>query len=195
MLRRTVVFIAVIFVSCAAVLMAGSANYFSHIDDSSWKSRDGNLQVRLGVTLYPEGLVKAFGAPERPAMPVLLDTDSIVPDQRFGIYLVCCGCQEGDDGKCNTTAVYEIVFPDGSVAVRRDEMDVWHRPSPDKGMPQLSEGVWITAAKVTDPYGPHLIRAVVTDHVAGKTIELERHVTLKRPGGSVSQARPAKSDR
>ena len=126
-------------------------------------------------------------------MPVLLETETIAPNQQFGIFLVFSGCQEGDDGLCNTTVAYEIVLPDGRVAVRRDDMDVWHRAAPAKGMPQLSEGVWVTSAEVIDLYGPHLIRAIVTDHVAGKTVELERFVTLQRPGGSVSMARPASS--
>lgn len=195
MLKRAFGIVSVLLLAGATVLMAGSGSYFSHSDESSWKGRDGDFRVRLGVTLYPVGLVSAFDAPERPAMPVLLDTDTVVPDQRFGVYLVFSGCMEGADGNCNTTAAYEIVLPDGKVAVRRDDMDVWHRPAPSRGMPQLSEGVWVTAAEVSDPYGPHLIRAIVTDHVAGRTMELERFVTLKPAVGSVSQARPAGSDR
>jgi hypothetical protein len=195
MLRRAFVIIAVLGFSCTAVLMAGSGHYFSQSDDTSWKSKDGDLHLRLGVTLYPQGLVRAFAAPERPAMPVLLETETVVPNQQFGIFLVFSGCREGDDGLCNTTVAYEIVLPDGRVAVRRDDMDVWHQPAPARGMPQLSEGVWVNPAEVLDPYGPHLIRAIVTDHVAGKTVELERFVTLQHPGGEVSRVQPAGSSK
>ena len=195
MLRRALVIGAVFGFCCAAVLMAGSPDYFGDAGKSSWKSADQGLQVRLGITLYPQGLVKAFDAPERPARPVLLETDSVVPEQIFGVYVVFSGCSEGADGNCDTTVVYEIVLPDGTVAVRQDSLPVWQRPAPAPDMPQLSEGVWVTSADAADPAGAHVIRATVTDHVAGKTIVLERSLVLEHDVASAIRAQAYRSTR
>ena len=186
MFKRALAIMAVLGFSCAAALMGGVTGYFDDAGKTPWNSADGRLQVRLGITLYPEGMVRAFDAPERPAMPILLETETVVPDQKFGIYVVFSGCEEDADGSCNTTAVYEIVLPDGTVAVRRDDLPVWQQPAPT--MPQLSKGVWVTSADATDPAGAHLIRAIVTDHVAGKTIVLERTLVLKPPVESASRS-------
>jgi hypothetical protein len=195
MLRRFLIICALFGLCCAPVLMAGAPDYFDHAAKTTWKCRDSGLQLRLGITLYPQGLVRAFDAPERPAQPLLLETDSVVPEQTFGVYVVFSGCAEGADGNCNTTVVYEIVLPNGTVAVRQDSLPVWQRPAPDPEIPQLSEGVWITSADPADPAGKHVVRATVTDHVAGKTMVLERTLVLEHDVASAVKAQAYRSTR
>lgn len=190
MFRRSLAICAVFVFSSASVLLGGATDYFGNAGALPYTSEDGSFQVRLGVTLYPEGIVRAFDAPERPAMPVLLETTRVVPEQKFGIYVVFSGCEEGADGNCDTTAVYEIELPDGTLSVRRENIPVWQQPAPGPDMPQISKGVWVTSAEVSDPPGERVIRAIVTDHVANKTIVLERTLVLEQQPGQVSRARP-----
>jgi hypothetical protein len=195
MLRRFLVIGALFGLCCASVVMAGVPDYFDHAAKSSWKCEDDGLQLRLGITLYPQGLVRAFDAPERPAQPMLLETETIVPEQQFGVYVVFSGCAEDSDGNCNTTVVYEIELPDGTVAVRQDSLPVWRLPAPAADMPQLSEGVWVTSADPMDPAGAHVVRATVTDHVAGKTMVLERTLVLEHDVVSAARAQAYRSTR
>ena len=157
MFRRSLAICAVLLFSSASVLLGGVTDYFDNAGASPHTSEDGSFQVRLGVTLYPEGIVRAFDAPERPAMPVLLETDRVAPEQKFGIYVVFSGCEEGADGNCDTTVVYEIEFPDGTLSARRENITVWRQPAPGPDMPQISNGVWVTSAEVSDPPRPIVV--------------------------------------
>jgi len=166
---------------CTTVSLGEVAGDLTAADEKPWDRRDGDFRARLGITLAPRALVTAFDAPNGRSLPDLAETDSVVPYQEFGIFVLFSGCEPNAAGDCNATSTYEIFLPDGTLAVKRDNLPVWQWQAPARGHVQLSRALWVTSAEASDPPGINRIRATVTDHVANKTVVLERPLVLERP--------------
>jgi hypothetical protein len=58
------------------------------------------------------------------------------------------------------------------------DVPVWRDAPPSRDRPELGKGLWRTTSEDSDPLGPYIYRAVVRDNVSGKTVTLERRVSL-----------------
>ena len=171
----------VLMLFCATTLVGDVPGGSVLSNEPPWDSEDGDFKAWLGVTLDTHRLVKISDAPDRHPTPIPVGVSRVVPEQNFAIFLLFAGCKAAVDGNCHTTSTYEILLPDGSVAVSREHLPVWPWSAPKPGRVELSRAIWVTSAEASDPPGTNRIRATVTDHIAKKTLVLERQLVLEKP--------------
>lgn len=140
----------------------------------SLASRDG-FGVMLLLTPDREGFLRAWAGPTPPQLPT---TSGAARNERVFAAIIFRGCRAGTDGNCNVTADFAIRRPDGTPYGETMHGPIWDRaPAPGSN---LLLGMTMAGLEVEpqDPLGDYLIRAIVTDHVAGISLEVEQPLTV-----------------
>ena len=100
--------------------------------------------------------------------------------QPIDTFIAFRGCRADAQGRCNVTASFELRDPNGK-PVAYPPLEVWaNRPQPAPGLIYMSRqslGMTFTA---DDPLGAYVVRAAVTDHVAGITLHTQQVLTVSK---------------
>ncbi len=140
--------------------------------DPSRASKDG-FGVSVFVTPDIEGVWKAWGGPTPPNISV---TDQIERGKPVHAMIVFNGCKAAADGNCNVTGIYSITSPDGTAYGEPHGGKIWAGPPAPGYNLQLSEGSLGLVVEPDEPLGRYMLKASVTDHVAGITLDVEAPV-------------------
>ncbi len=160
--------------SCAIGLITPHAATHHRGDRSSL---DG-VSVQLVVVQDPVSFVRSWDAPGRKDAPPIPDVASLKRGSEIGVGVFVSDCPPGSDARCSIVATYSIRTVDGKELVTMPNVPVWRERPPPQGRPELGTGLWRTASEDSDPLGPYIYRAVVRDNVSGKSVTLERKVSL-----------------
>jgi hypothetical protein len=147
-------------------------------DESAAPKSIRRVSVELVVVPEPALFLRAWDEPGRKETPPIPDVRSLTRGSEFGIGVVVSDCPPGRDAKCMMVATYSIRTVDGEELVSMPDVPVWRDAPPSRDRPELGKGLWRTTSEDSDPLGPYIYRAVVRDNVSGKTVTLERRVSL-----------------
>ena len=115
----------------------------------------------------------------KPTPGVTVETSTQTPrNQPIVTFIVFKGCRADASGNCNVTVDYETLDPTGKSYDVTKAAEVWvgRPPAPDNNL-QLSVSGLGLIIEDKDPLGAYLVRAAVTDHVAGITLRTEQTLT------------------
>jgi hypothetical protein len=125
-----------------------------------------------------------------PTPPTLPTTDRVTRGHPIRLMLIFCGCGAGADGNCNATADFVTLRPDGSTFEEAAGAEVWRGPATIGTNLYLSPSSWIAQIPPDAPTGNWILRARVTDHVRGITLQVERRVTIEAVPATPAAATP-----
>lgn len=133
----------------------------------------GNFGVLQITTNDPERLVADWQKPT-PGVSISGSTQTL-RNQRLTTFLVFKGCRAGRSGNCNVTADFDVVDPKGQPCGQSKSAEIWvgHPPAPGNNL-QLSVSGFGVSFDDSDPLGAYRVRATVTDHIAGITLQTEQ---------------------
>jgi hypothetical protein len=145
------------------------------LPDTRWRKSAGDLGVWLLLVQDPNGLMQAWSG----SVDITkFEKNRIARGTKFGIGVIFANCAPNAAGRCDLFADYSIHSADGTELIKMPNVDIWtHRPR-DKWVLELSDGVWRPQSGPKQTLGKYLVRAVVTDRVAGKTVKLEKPFTF-----------------
>ncbi len=138
----------------------------------------GPGSVQLVVVGDPVAFLRIWDAPDRKETPPIPDVLSLKRGSAFGIGVIVSDCSAGHDAKCSMVATYSIRTVVGQELLAMPDVAIWNDAPPSRGRPELGKGLWRTSSEASDPLGPYIYRAVVRDNVSGKSVTLERKVSL-----------------
>jgi hypothetical protein len=166
--------VAALALSCSGSLTAQWMQDGKPMAETSWSKADGELAAMLHLTDNPE---KLFADWETESAGVSFSGAELTKrGEVIGGVVVFRGCAPSEKGFCNLTATYTLFKPDGTVYDEPVEAEVWiDKPPPPRNDLQLGMGSYCVVIEPGDPLGRYRMQAEVRDHVAGKTIRLERH--------------------
>ena len=146
--------------------------------DASLASKNG-LGLQMMITADYDGFWKAWEGPTPPHLSV---TDRVERGRPVNAMLIFSGCKAGADGNCNVTALYNITAPDGTPYGEPQSAIVWRLlPAPGYNL-QLSEGSIGMVVEPGEQLGRYVLKATVTDHVAGTVLTVEAPVEVVEAG-------------
>jgi hypothetical protein len=180
MVARTLAAImAVVSVGLAAEARAQDDTW--QRDSSTGKTRpnaavSGNFAVLQIATTDPGKLMADWLQPT-PGVSVTTST-STPRNKPIVTFIVFKGCSGDASGNCNVTVDYETLEPSGKSYNQTKAAEVWvgHPPAPGLAL-QLSVSGYGIVFEDKDPLGPYIVRAAITDHVAGVTLHTEQQLT------------------
>jgi hypothetical protein len=144
-------------------------------------SRDGFGALALSTPDY-DGFMREWSRPTPPTLPT---TSVAARGQRVTFMLIFHGCRAGPDGNCNVTADFSILQPDGRPYGETQTAPIWRGPAVEDQSLRLAESGPALIVEPADPMGIWTIRARVTDHVRGVTVEVESRLRVEtQPTGS-----------
>jgi hypothetical protein len=138
----------------------------------------GQTKVQLVVVHNVVPFIQSWDEPNRKAPPPIPSVDSLKRESEFGIGVVFSDCLAGKDGNCSLFATYSIRTVAGEELVSKPDVPIWRDVPPPQGRLELGKGMWRTSSEASDPLGPYVYRAVVRDDVSGKSVTLDRTVSL-----------------
>ncbi len=165
---------------CAALMMLASPAGATPVE-KPWGGRpevasSGDFAVLQIATLDDKALLAEWA---KPTPGVSLQTASQMKrNQPIFTFINFKGCKPDRSGNCNVTADFDIFDPTGK--------SVGHAPAAKVlvGAPPAPNGdIMLSAASMGlsiddgDPLGPYMVKATVTDHVAGITLHTEKTLT------------------
>jgi hypothetical protein len=136
-------------------------------------SRNG-FGVLMLVTPDYEGFWKAW---EGSTPPQVTTTEEVTRDQPVHAVLLFSGCRAAASGNCNVTAELAVTGPKGKPYGETMKGRVWSGPPAPAYALQASEGSLGFILEPEDPLGTYILKAKVTDHVAGTTLPVQHAVT------------------
>jgi hypothetical protein len=103
-------------------------------------------------------------------------------------FIVFRGCRPNSYGNCNLTADYNVVGPDGKPYAEAKLVQLWvDRPPPPSQNLELSASGFALVFEPKDALGDYRVHAIISDHVAGITLNTEQVLTLTGTTSSKSQ--------
>jgi hypothetical protein len=109
----------------------------------------------------------------------LTTTSSTPRNKPIVTFIVFRGCRADATGQCNVTVDFNVIGPDKSEYARQDRAPVWAGPAPNNQNFQLSQSELGLIIEDKDKLGPYVVRAAVTDHIAGITLRTEQVLTAE----------------
>jgi hypothetical protein len=115
----------------------------------------------------------------RPTPGVTLHgTTRIGRNHPIDTFITFRGCRADPAGRCDVTATFELRDPSGKI-VPIPTVDIWaHQPQPPPGVIQLSRASMAMTFNGSDALGIYIVRAAITDHVAGVTLHTQQEITV-----------------
>ena len=138
-------------------------------------SRDG-LTVALVHTDDMDGFVRGWVAGAT-SLPI---TTRAVRGQPLRSVVIFQGCGAGADGKCNLTAHFTYVRPDGSIAGEVDGVLWAEAPAPDDRALPSPSGPSVVM-EPADPMGTWTVRVRVTDNVRHVSVDAQAQILVDTP--------------
>jgi hypothetical protein len=123
---------------------------------------------------------------EGPTPPHLVTTTRAARGVPLFAMVLFHDCRAGADGNCNVSAEFTILQPDGAVYGELMRGEIWRGPPAPPGSIRLGASGPALRVEPQDPMGTWKIRARITDHVRGLTIEVELEVTVDTPPTAVT---------
>jgi hypothetical protein len=115
----------------------------------------------------------------KPEPPQLTPIQKISPGQTGQIVILFTGAKGDANGKANVTADVILRKPDGGVGYeQKDLVIIKDAPAPDAKRLSLGNSVVGFEPEKTDPPGPWMVEATVTDKVAGTAVHLKFRVEI-----------------
>ncbi|WP_380873815.1 hypothetical protein ACFB49_43970 [Sphingomonas sp. DBB INV C78] len=140
-------------------------------------ARKQGFAVQQIATNDAAALLRDWAAPGRAAQSPVVDT--IAREQVVDSFIVFTGCKGDLARRCNVTADFALIGPQGQIYAEHEGADVWVGKAPPAGgaltLSDASLGIFIDPE---DPAGDYVVRADVTDHVAGITLRTEKTLKL-----------------
>ncbi len=141
-------------------------------------AQTGDFGVWQVATVHPNEFMTAWNRPG--AGVPLVASDKVARNQPVVTFIIFRGCRPDPRGACNVTADFTVVAPDGRVYNETKGADVWiGRPPPTGRNIELSAGALGLRIEDKDLLGAYVIKAAVTDHVAGVTLQTEKTITAQ----------------
>lgn len=139
---------------------------------SDFASRRG-FAVQQIVTDDAARLLRGWSHPEEadesPAV------DHLARGQAVDAFIVFRGCKPNPVQQCNVTADFTLIGPQGQVYAEHRDAELWvGKAPPAMNALALSESSLAIVIEPDDPAGHYVVRADVTDHVAGITLRTEK---------------------
>ncbi|ARS27874.1 hypothetical protein [Sphingomonas sp. KC8] len=141
-------------------------------------ARQGGFAIQQIATADAAGLLRDWAAPNRAKDSPIVDT--IAREQVVDNFIVFTGCRADVVRRCNVTANFTLVGPQGQIYAEHSGADVWvGKPPPAGGALTLSNASLGIFIEPEDPAGDYVVRADVTDHIAGITLHTEKTLTVR----------------
>lgn len=159
-----------------APLLLAAAAAAATPSPSDFASRDG-FSVQQIITDDASRLVRDWARPDQATeSPVI---DRIGRERVVDSFVVFKGCRPNPVQQCNVTADFMLIGPQGQVYARHRDAALWVGKAPPEmdalALSESSLGIFI---EPEDPAGDYIVRADVTDHVAGITLRTEKRLTV-----------------
>jgi hypothetical protein len=163
-------------VAAQPVDQQGSRMSGSAAPDRPNTASSGNFAVIQIATTDPDRLTTDW-AKSTPGVQVHTSTQA-PRNLPIVTFIIFKGCSADPAGNCNVTVDYDMVDPTGKSYDHTVAAPVWvgHPPAPNYNL-QLSASGYGIRFEDKDPLGAYLVRATVTDHVAGITLHTEQTLT------------------
>ncbi|MDX3886205.1 MAG: hypothetical protein QHC65_17420 [Sphingomonas sp.] len=156
----------------AYLLLAGAA-----VPEISDFARQGDFAVQQIITDDAAALLREWNGPDHAGRPPIIDR--IGREKVVDSFIVFTGCTPNPVNQCNVTADFTLIGPQGQVYARHRDTELWVGKAPPAGgaltLSDASLGIFIDPE---DPAGDYVVRARVTDHVAGITLRTEKRLTV-----------------
>ncbi|SNS10796.1 hypothetical protein SAMN06295912_101380 [Sphingomonas laterariae] len=140
-------------------------------------ARKEGFAVQQIITADAAQLLRDWQAPDRATQSPTIER--IGREQVVDSFIVFTGCKGDAIHRCNVTVDFTLIGPAGQIfAEHSNAVVAVGKAPPGGGALQLSEeslGIFI---EPDDPAGDYVVRAVVTDHVAGIILSTERKLTV-----------------
>lgn len=140
-------------------------------------SREGFGALALSTSDY-DGFMREWASPTPPTLPT---TTLAERGQRVTFMLLFHGCRAGADGNCNVTADFSILRPDGTSYGEMPAAPIWRGPAVGDNSLRLAEAGPALIVEPEDPAGTWTLRARVTDHIRGVTVQVESRLRVETP--------------
>lgn len=140
-------------------------------------AKSGTFAVQQIATADAAGLLRDFANPARARSAPLID--EMAREQVVDSFLVFSGCRPDLVRRCNVTADFTLIGPQGQEYARHEGAEVWvGKPAPGMSTLTLSQASLGLYIEPEDPAGTYIVRARVTDHNAGITLTTEKPLRL-----------------
>lgn len=141
-------------------------------------AKQGGFAIQQIATADAAGLLRDWAAPERAKDSPIVDT--IAREQVVDNFIVFNGCRADVIRRCNVTADFTLIGPQGQVFAEHHGADIWvGKPPPAGGALTLSDASLGIFIEPEDPAGDYVVRADVTDHIAGITLHTQKTLTVR----------------
>jgi hypothetical protein len=158
----------------AGLLLAVPAFSVAQTQTDSVKSA-GSFTVQIVLTADAKAFRNTWNTSETP--PRLETTSTVKRGGSITAMLVVHGCAAGREGKCNATARFDLVAPDGKKTPGGSGV-LWNAVAEKKKL-YLSDTSLTIGFDAADELGKYRIVATATDRVARRTIEVSAPFTLR----------------
>lgn len=146
--------------------------------DPSRGSKDG-FGVMMHLTSEYQAFLNAWNGPTPPHVST---TEEVTRERPVNAMLLFSGCRAAPDGNCNVTAKITVIAPNGSRYGDILEAQAWDGPPGPQYAMQLAKVSLGFKLDPEDSLGIYMIKATVTDAVAGTSVEVEKAVVAKQGG-------------
>ena len=141
-----------------------------------YAAQAGDFAVLQIITAEPEKLIDDWQAPTEGVAVTAISR--AVRHKPVYAFIAFQGCRANDAGECDVTVDYDVRDPAGKPWATHTG-EVWvKRPAPGPGQLQLSRHALGLQMETKDPLGVYLVRASITDHVAGVTLATQQELTV-----------------
>lgn len=107
-------------------------------------------------------------------VPIVLATET-PRNKPLVTFIAFKGCRGDAAGNCNVTVDYEMLDPKGAVYDLTKGAAVWvGHPAPGADAIELSSSGYGVVFEDKDALGAYLLRATITDHIAGITLRTQQ---------------------
>ena len=141
-------------------------------------AKQGDFAIQQIATADAAGLLRDWAAPERAKDSPIVD--KIAREQVVDNFIVFNTCRADVIRRCNVTANFTLIGPQGQVYAEHHGAAIWVGKAPPAGgaltLSDASLGIYI---EPDDPAGDYVVRADVTDHIAGITLHTQKTLTVR----------------
>jgi hypothetical protein len=153
-----------------ALLAAGAS---AQTTDPS-EANDGDFGAKLVIT---DDAASFYSQWQQPRTPQIFSTKQITRARPIEAVIIFHDCVPAADGNCNVTVHFEMTAPNGQPYPGSLDTVAWKHPPPPGHALIPSEATMGFILEPKDQLGRYIIRATLTDTVAGKTLSLVESVT------------------
>lgn len=151
----------------AALILAAAT-----VPASDFASRQG-FAVQQIVTDDAARLLRDWSHPEEADESPAIE--HLARGRAVDAFIVFRGCRPNPVHQCNVTADFTLIGPQGQVYAEHHGAELWvGKAPPAMNALALSESSLAIVIEPDDPAGHYVVRADVTDHVAGITLRTEK---------------------